>query len=69
MDMRPTGVTADLARASVAILDLLLSVPGIDTDTERRTEWLRMRLTQLTPDLARPAPASMIDMRLSALTG
>jgi hypothetical protein len=68
MSTKPTGITADLARASVAMLDLLLSVPGIDTDTERRAEWLRMRLAELAPDLARPTVASMIDMRISALT-
>lgn len=60
MSNRPTGVTAELARAIAPVLDLLLAQPGIDHDTERRTEWLRTRLVEIAPDLAPPlAPAAL----------
>lgn len=38
----------------VGLLDLLLATPNIDEDTERRAEWLRMRLTDFAPQLRRP---------------
>lgn len=50
----PAGITADQARAHVAVLDLLLAAPLLDVDTERRARWLRLRLAELVPDASRP---------------
>jgi hypothetical protein len=59
--MTPTGITPELARAIVPVLDLVLATPRLDTDTERRTTWLRMRLVELAPELAPATAPSILD--------
>jgi len=50
----PAGISIEQARAHVALLNLLLAIPAIDDDTERRARWLKMRLCELLPEADRP---------------
>jgi|GEM_PF-6759192 len=67
MTTRPRGLPAELARAIVPLLDLVLCAPGLDDDTERRTTWLRMRLAEIAPEMAPPLVPGIIDMRAEQL--
>jgi hypothetical protein len=49
-----TGITVDQARAYVALLNLMLAIPRLDVDTERRATWLKLRLTEMLPEAERP---------------
>jgi hypothetical protein len=48
----PTGIDRDQARALLGVLNLLLAIPGIDHDTDRRAQWLKLRLQELVPNEA-----------------
>lgn len=63
--MAPTGLTIDQARAHVALLNLLLSLPDLDVDTERRAAWLKMRLCELLPESE--SPFDFLDARIALL--
>jgi hypothetical protein len=52
----PTGINRDQARALIGVLNLLLSISGIDDDTERRAQWLKLRLQELVPNEAQRQP-------------
>jgi hypothetical protein len=58
-------ISPDLARAHVAALDLLLTTPGIDDDTERRAQWLRLRLVEIAG--VAPRAFDMIEARIARL--
>lgn len=62
-----TGLPAELARAAIPLLDLMLGCPGLDDDTERRVEWLRLRLAEVVPEHQRKV-ASLLDMRIDEIT-
>lgn len=61
----PAGITVDQARAHVALLNLLLAIPGLDQDTVRRASWLKLRLTEILPEADRPF--DFIDAKISWL--
>jgi hypothetical protein len=58
------GVTPELARAAIPMLDLILAGIGIDHTTERCTEVLRTRLAELVPEQRR---LSVLDLRLEQI--
>jgi hypothetical protein len=62
----PTGIVCDQARALIGVLNLLLSIPGIDDDTERRAQWLKLRLQELVPNEAQRLP-DFTDARIAWL--
>jgi hypothetical protein len=64
----PTGIDRDQARAHIGVLNLLLSIPAIDDDTERRAQWLKLRLQELVPDEDERIP-DFIDARIAWLLG
>jgi hypothetical protein len=45
--MKTKSLSREQARAHIAVLDLLLATAGIDADTERRAQWLRLRLAEI----------------------
>lgn len=59
------GITSEQARAHVAVLDLLLATPAIDLDTERRAQWLRQRLLELSPGA--PFSFDLIEAQIAML--
>lgn len=63
----PAGITADKARAHVALLNLLLATPGIDEDTERRARWLKLRLCEILPESEKPF--DFVEARIAWLFG
>jgi hypothetical protein len=62
----PTGIDPDQARAHIGVLNLLLASPGLDDDTERRAQWLKLRLRELVPD-QEARPFDFIDARIAEL--
>jgi hypothetical protein len=64
----PTGIERDQARALIGKLNLLLSIPGIDDDTERRARWLKLRLQELVSNEEERTP-DFIDARITWLLG
>lgn len=62
----PTGIEPDQARAHIGVLNLLLAIPGIDDDTERRAKWLKLRLAELVPD-EEARTFDFIDARIAEL--
>jgi len=61
----PRTISPELARAQIASLDVLLAVPSIDADTERRVRWLRMRLVEIA-DIP-SGEYDLIEARIAAL--
>jgi hypothetical protein len=64
--MSTKGITAEVARAFVPLLDLLLATPAIDADTERRIAWLRLRLVEIGGLPVVKAP-DLMDLRIGEI--
>lgn len=64
----PTGISIPQARAYLGLLNLLLAIPGLDDDTERRARWLKLRLLEIVPD-AEARHFDFIDARIALLLG
>jgi hypothetical protein len=62
----PTGIDRDQARAHIGVLNLLLASPGLDDDTGRRAQWLKLRLQERVPDEAERLP-DFTDARIAWL--